>query len=243
MTTKSSLFPSSSQMSYSFGLASERGIEIDQGYDPVSAWRALSHHVVRYPRDLRTHAQRILLGHHNNDVSSFLPGSLQDLFLILENNGYALRKNLLDLSKQHLTEKEVSFFTQWIKQNAKSDKTHHCWQTGSVLSTGSCGGESLLDQQAQQQNEESNAATYTNVLEEARACLNYGQLEVAQQLLEDEILKSPQSKEIEQELLTIYRHSRNRDQLVALSKKLVAQGVTLSEEWTECQQNSATWGE
>jgi len=239
MTTESSLFPSSSQMSYSFGLAGERRIQIDEGYDPVSAWRALSHHVVRYPRDLRAHAQRILLGHHNGEVSGFLAGSLQDLFLILENNGYALRKNLLDLSKQHLTEQEVTFFTHWIKQNAKNDKTHHCWQTGSVLSTGSCGGESLLEQQS----EESNEANYPDVLEEARACLDYGQLDVAQELLEDEILKSPQSKEIEQELLMIYRHSRDRDQLIALSKKLVAQGATLSEEWIECQQNSSTWGE
>ncbi|MCK5917108.1 MAG: hypothetical protein KAG34_01690 [Cocleimonas sp.] len=241
MATKSSLFPNSSQMSYSFGLAGERHIQIDEGYDPVSAWRALSHHVVRYPRDLRAHAQRILLGQHNNDVSSFLPGSLQDLFLILENNGYALRKNLLDLSKQHLTEQDVSFFTHWIKQNAKNDKMHHCWRAGSVLSTGSCGGESLLNQQ--KQNKESSTATYTDVLEEARSCLDYGQLDVAQQLLEDEILKSPESKEIEQELLTIYQHSRNKDQLTALSKKLVALGVTLSEEWVECQQNSVTWGE
>ena len=241
MTTESSLFPSSSQMSYSFGLAGEKSIAIDQGYDPVTAWRALSHHVVRYPRDLRAHAQRILLGHHNSDVSSFLPGSLQDLFLILENNGYALRKNLLDLSAQYLTKKEVSFFTQWIKQNAKNDKRYHCWRTGSVLSTGSCGGESLLDQEEQER--ESSTASYTDVLEEARSCLDYGQLDVAQQLLEDEILKSPESKEIEQELLTIYQYSRNRDQLIALGKELEAQGVTLSEEWIECQQNSSTWNE
>jgi hypothetical protein len=230
-------------MSYSFGLAGERSIQIDEGYDPVSAWRALSHHIVRYPRDLRAHAQRILLGHHNGEVSGFLPGSLQDLFLILENNGYALRKNLLDLSKQHLTDKEFTFFSLWIKQNAKSDKTHHCWRTGSVLSSGSCGGESLLDQQEQAETLNTSASTYTDVLEEARACLDYGQLDVAQQLLEDEILKSPQSKEIEQELLTIYQYSRNKDQLIALGKKLEAQGVTLSEEWNECQQNSSTWGE
>jgi hypothetical protein len=230
-------------MSYSFGLASERSIQIAEGYDPVSAWRALSHHVVRYPRDLRAHAQRILLGHHNGEVSGFLPGSLQDLFLILENNGYALRKNLLDLSKQYLTDKEFTFFSHWIKQNAKNDKTHHCWRTGSVLSSGSCGGKPLLEQKKQTKALKTSASTYTDVLEEARACLDYGQLDVAQQLLEDEILKSPQSKEIEQELLTIYQYSRNKDQLIALGKKLEAQGVTLSKEWNECQQNSSIWGE
>ena len=240
MTTKSSLFPNSSQMSYSFGLAGERQLQVDEGYDPVSAWRALSHHVVRYPRDLRAHAQRILLGQNNGEIADFLPGSLQDLFLTLENNGYPLRRRLLDLSEQHLTGEEFSYFSHWIKQNAKNDTTHHCWQIGSVLSSGNCGGESLLNQE---EDEKDVAAAYIGVLEEARACLDYGQLDVAQQLLEDEILKSPTSIEIEQELLTIYQYSRNKDQFDILTNKLLEQGISLSDEWKKCQQNSSTWGE
>jgi len=240
MASQSSLLLDSSQMSYSFSLADERCIQVDNRYDPVAAWRALSHHIVRYPRDLRAHAQRILLGHTNKEIVDFLPGSLQDLFLILENNGYPLRKHLLDLSKQHLTDKEFSFFSRWIKQNAKSDKTHHCWQTGSVLSTGSCGGQSLVS--TEEQSDTSAATAYADVLEEARACLDYGQLDVAQQLLEDELLKSPQSKAIEQELLTIYQYSRNKHQFDIVTEKLQKQGVTLSAEWLECQQSSSAWG-
>jgi hypothetical protein len=241
MATKSPLFPDSSQMSYSFGLADERQIQVDAGYDPISAWRALSHHVVRYPRDLRAHSQRILLGHRSSDMANFLPGSLQDLFLILENNGYPLRKRLLDLSKQYLSKETFSYFSHWIKQNAKNDTSYHCWQVGSVLSSGSCGGESLLSQE--QSDEEVAASTYSNILEEARACLDYGQLDVAQQLLEDELLKHPESKEIEQELLTIYQYSRDKNQFDILTNKLLEQGVTLSKEWKACQENSSIWGE
>jgi hypothetical protein len=228
-------------MSYSFGLASERHLQVDKGYNPISAWRALSHHIVRYPRDLRAHTQRILLGYNNDDIANFLPGSLQDLFLVLDNNGYPLRKHLLGLSEQHLTIEEFSFFSQWVKQNSKNDKTHHCWKKGSVLSTGRCGGKGLLRQQ--EQAEAVTVSAYSNVLEEARACLDYGQLDVAQQLLEDEILKFPESKEIEKELLTIYQYSRDKKQFDQLTKKLLEQGVTLSQEWEECQQNSTTWGE
>ncbi|MCK5814244.1 MAG: hypothetical protein KAH03_08290 [Cocleimonas sp.] len=241
MITKSPLFPDSSRMSYSFGLASERHLQVDKGYSPISAWRALSHHIVRYPRDLRAHTQRILLGYNNNEIANFLPGSLQDLFLVLDNNGYPLRKHLLDLSEQYLTNDEFSFFSHWIKQNSKNDKTHHCWQNGSVLSSGSCGGKPLLRQEESGETEA--VAAYSDVLEEARACLDYGQLDVAQQLLEDEILKFPQSKEIEKELLTIYQYSRDKEQFDNLTKKLLEQGVTLSEEWKECQQNSSTWSE
>ena len=242
MTTKSSLFPNSSQMSYSFGLASEQRLKIDDVYNPIFAWRSLSHHIVRYPRDLRAHAQRILLGQNNDEIANFLPGSLQDLFLVLNNDGYPLRKHLLDLSEQYLTNEEFSFFSHWIKHNAKNDTTHHCWKTGSVLSTGSCGGVLLLKSE-EKKDEITTSAAYTDVLEEARTCLDYGQLDVAQQLLEDEILKSPQSKEIEEELLTIYQYSRAKEQFENLTKKLLEKGVTLSEEWQKCQQNSTTWGE
>ena len=239
MTSKSSAFPSSLQMGYSFGLAGERSLKVDDEYNSLSAWRTLSHHIVRYPRDLRAHTQRILLGQNNSDISNFLPGSLQDLFLSLGNAGYPLRKHLLDLSEQYLTNEEFSFFAKWIKQNSKNDKTHHCWQAGSVLSTGQCVGEPLLHQDKTK----AEKTGYTNVLEEARACLDYGQLEVAQQLLEEEILKSPHSKEIEEELLTIYQYSKDKNQFDQLSKKLLSQGVTLSEEWKESQKNSSTWGE
>ncbi len=241
MTTKSFLFPKSSQMSYSFGLGNEQRLQIDEEYDPVSAWRSLSHHIVRYPRDLRAHTQRILLGQNNDKIANFLPGSLQDLFLVLNNDGYQLRKHLLNLSEQFLTNEEFSFFSHWIKQNAKDDQTHHCWQTGSVLSTGSCGGELLL--QPEEKAVTQTVATYDDILEEARACLDYGQLDVAQQLLEAEILKSPQSTEIEEELLTIYQYSKDKEQFDNLTKKLLEKGVTLSEKWLKCQQTSSTWGE
>ena len=239
MTSKSSAFPSSLQMGYSFSLAGERSLKVDGEYNSLSAWRSLSHHIVRYPRDLRAHTQRILLGQNNSDISNFLPGSLQDLFLVLGNAGYPLRKHLLDLSEHHLTKDEFSFFTKWIKQNSKDDKTHHCWQAGSVLSTGQCVGEPLLHKE---KSIEENVG-YTDVLEEARACLDYGQLDVAQQLLEDEILKSPDSKEIEEELLTIYQYSKDKNQFDKLSQKLLNQGVTLSAEWKTCQESSNTWGE
>jgi len=226
-------------MGYSFGLADETRLRVGEEYDALSSWRTLSHHIIRYPRDLRAHTQRILLGQHNDEIANFLPGSLQDLFLSLDNAGYPLRKHLLSLSEQYLTNEEFSFFSKWIKQNSKNDKTHHCWQSGSVLSTGSCTGEPLL---LQEKNTEEKVG-YTNVLEEARACLDYGQLDVAQKLLEDEILKSPESKDIEEELLTIYQYSKNRDQLDKVSAKLLGQGVTLSEEWKKCQTSSNAWGE
>jgi len=239
MTSKSSIFPSSLQMGYSFSLAGERSLKVDDEYNPLVAWRTLSHHIVRYPRDLRAHTQRILLGQNNSDIANVLPGSLQDLFLALGNAGYPLRKRLLDLSEQYLTNDEFSFFAQWIKQNAKDDKTHHCWQSGSVLCTGQCVGEPLLHKE--KTTEETKG--YGDVLEEARACLDYGQLDVAQELLENEILKSPDSKEIEEELLVIYQYSKDKKKFDQLSKKLLSQGVTLSEEWKECQKSSNTWGE
>ncbi len=239
MPTKSSTLPSSLEMSYSFGLAGERHLKVDEEYDPLSAWRTLSHHIVRYPRDLRAHTQRVLLGHYNSQIANLLPGSLQDLFLALDNAGYPLRKHLLDLSEQYLTNEEFSFFSQWIKQNAKDDKTQQCWHPGSVLSSGQCVGKSLL---LQEDTADTNTG-YIGVLEEARACLDYGQLDVALQLLEDEILKSPDSKEIEEELLTIYQYSKNKDQFDKLSEKLLSQGITLSDDWLACQKSSNSWGE
>ncbi|MCK5902531.1 MAG: hypothetical protein KAG28_05225 [Cocleimonas sp.] len=237
MANKSSLFPDSFDMSYSFGLADERHLQVMSDYPPLTAWRALSHHIVRYPLDLRVHTQRILLGQNNQDVKKFLPGSLQDLFLVLDNHGYPLRKQLLMLSEQYLSKEEYAFFNQWTTQNTKSNKVQHWWHLGSVLSTGSYGGEPLV----KEERAEVLDTGYVSVLEEARACLDYGQLDVAQQLLEEAILKAPESEEIEKELLTIYQYSKNKNQFDKLSQQLLKQGVTLSEEWKACQKTSNSW--
>lgn len=235
MTTKPSLFPNTNEMSYSFGLAGETRLHVDEGYSPLSAWRALSHHIIRYPLDLRAHTQRILLGHNNDEISNFLPGSLQDLFLVLENSGMALKKQLLSQSEQYLTNDEFSFFEHWFQQDNKNEQ--QCFQSGSVLSSGNCRGKLLLKKEEREIIE----AGYTDVLEEARACLDHGQLDVAQQLLEDEIIKHPNAKDIEEELLTIYQYSKNSKQLKILSQQLLKQGVTLSEQWIECQKKASLW--
>ncbi|QQZ28913.1 hypothetical protein HMY34_09185 [Thiothrix subterranea] len=219
-----------------FSLASERQLRLHQHHDFLGVWRFLSHHIRRYPHDLRAHTQRILLAQHES-LRSRLAGSLQDLFLALDNAGSLLRERLFHLVKDDLSRSDELFFQQWLEDSAAHHSEHQQWREGSVLSTGQEASViKLLKQERVQE-----IAQYSNVMEEVFACLEYGQIDTARELLEAEVLAGNTDEAMEQELVNIYQYTRSKDGLNTMVKQMQEAGREVSALWLEKQQESEQW--
>lgn len=218
-----------------FSLAGERRLRVQQNYRPDDAWRFLSHHIRRYPQDLRAHTQRILLAQHES-LKDCLPGTLQDLFLALGDNGQLLRQRLLELVSDDLSGEELSFFQEWLKPEHPPEMGSQ-WRKGSLLSTGQDNTATKLLRIERSQE----VAKYTDVMEEVIACLEYGQVDTARELLEAEMYAGNTDEAMEQELVNIYQYTRDRERLDAMIKYLQDAGREVSALWREKQQESENW--
>lgn len=198
-------------------------------------WRHLTHHIKRYPHDLRAHVQRILLT-QQDELSSRLAGSLQDLYLVLGDAGSMLRENMLDEVRNSLSEEDIAFFENWQAKGYEAGDDHQ-WREGSVLSNGF----GQIPQQLITAQQTKVVSEYADVLEEVYACLEYGQIDIAQELLEKECLQPNPNPQAEFELLNIYQYTRNKDALDSMATQLEQTGKALSPEWQEKQRESQQW--
>lgn len=223
------------ELPLAFSLATERGLRVQQDYKPADAWRFLSHHIRRYPQDLRAHTQRTLLAQHES-LKDNLPGALQDVFLALGDAGQLLRQRLLDLVSDDLSEEDKSFFLEWLKPDRDPGMGAQ-WRKGSQLATGQDNTTAKLLRIERSQE----VAKYSDVMEEVIACLEYGQVDTARELLEAEIHAGSTDEAMEQELVNIYQYTRDRERLDAMIKHLQEAGREVSTLWKEKQQESEQW--
>lgn len=220
---------------FAFSLASDRQLRVHQNYDPVGAWRFLSHQIRRYPQDLRAHTQRILLA-QSEPLREYLAGSLQDVFLALGNGGKLLREHLFNLVKDDLGDEDQLLFQRWLQDNIEIGQGQR-WRSGSVLSAGQEGAAvKLVDIERTQE-----SAQYSNIMEEVFACLEYGQVDTARELLEAEVLAGTSDEAMEQELVNIYQYTRNQEGLSNMIRHMEEAGRNVPAMWREKQQESEQW--
>jgi len=173
----------------SLDLDSERKEELD----PHAAWHFFSHSVGRNPNNLKMHTHRIFFAIQHQEAK-YLPGALHDLFFILKDAGQNLRLRLLKASAPYLNEEDKNYYATWLKTGTKSGMDFK-WVNGSVLSQG------LFDSEKSLINRHSDKGSVNlSPLEEARACMEYGQLEVAQKILESALEKEPNNLQLKEEL-------------------------------------------
>ncbi len=221
---------------FAFTLETERRLRCGQDYSPLEAWRFLTHHIRRYPQDLRAHTQRILLA-QSEPVQDRLAGSLQDVFLALGNAGQQLRGRLLETVGGGLDDSTREFFKVWLDSESGNVGGSTQWRKGSILASGQEGsGSKLLHIERSQ-----DTAQYGNVMEEVVACLEYGQIDTARDLLEAEVQAGRSDEAMEQELVNIYQYTRDKGRLDAMIGQLQEAGHEVSALWMEKQQESEHW--
>ncbi len=179
--------------------------EQKEDLDPNAAWHFYSHSIRRNPANLKLHTHRVFFAMQHNDAS-FLSGSLHDLFYILKDAGEGLRIRLLKASIPYLSKKETLYFAMWIKVGIKKGMGYK-WVSGSVLADGLVGPDQALFTKR--------SAEFTHPqlspLEEARSCMEYGQLDIAKEILEKALLKDANNTALREELAYLNQYTKSRE--------------------------------
>lgn len=170
--------------------------------DPDAAWNYYSHYISRNPTDLTLHTRRVFFAMQHKEAS-LLAGSLHDLFYTLKDAGEKLRIRLLKASQPYLSEEDTLYFSRWIKASDKHSKEFG-WVDGAVLSDGLIGPDQPLVEMQQAEGGE------MSPLEEARSCIEYGQLELAQDILSKALETDPDNKVLIEELDYLETYAKSR---------------------------------
>ena len=204
-----------------FSMDNLKTLQLGESFSTPIERRYLSQHVKRYPLDLRAQVQRILI----NQDQEQLAGALQDCFIALKDHGLGLRRELFEHSKSNLSEENQKYFSDWLSGDfvtAYDDR----FIDGSVLATGLSGKAQPLLVQSQR-----NQSQYDSHYQEALDCLDCGQLEAAQELLEQELMNPQGDPRAEADLLQVYSYTDDLDSMKRLKTLLEEQGRELSADW------------
>ena len=192
-----------------FDIAGNRRLSLPDLASPYAGVVYLGHRILENPYDLRSHVQRILLLIDRGDETD-LQGALVDLFIALDDKGEGLRRRLLELASSRLPRTTAVFLKQRLASGVKPWETAVSRMRSSLLSLGFSGVHEVV-----RRRDGAGSSTYANAVEEARSCLEYGQVEVARDVLERALKLDPGNDRVASELLEIYRSTRDEERLAA----------------------------
>ncbi len=206
--------------------------------NPRVIWRQLTLGVYQSPSNLKLHTQRILFCLDNGldkRLSEYASGALHDLFVTLNDKGSELRHRMFHLASPIMSFVDRAYFQVWLSEN--TDKNLACYQfSGSVLKSKTC-----QDQNGETKNSFRVSHAFKNALEEAKYKIESGQLEQAQNLLENSCLKNVNDIATQQELQRFYFYTRNKKAMDAFMIRLKDSGVKVPKTWIELQALSKAW--
>ena len=188
--------------------------EEQEDLNACASWRFFSHSLRRNPANLKLHVQRIFFAIQHED-SIYLAGSLHDLFYVLKDAGKNLRLRLLKASAPYLNENDKKYYAAWVQAGEECGMSYK-WVKGSVLSPGLYATDQVLITAP-----EKTGVVTLSPLEEARACMEFGQLDVAKKILEDALSKDPDNVLIKEELEHVLSYSQKTEEIQAVNKNEV----------------------
>jgi len=178
---------------------------LKENLDPDAAWHFYSHSIRREPGNLKLHTHRVFFAmQHKN--ASLLSGSLHDLFYVLKDAGEGLRIRLLKASIPHLSKKDTLYFAMWIKLGIKKGMGYK-WVSGSVLADGL----TEADRPLVSKREVKSIVDIISPLEEARSCMEYGQLDLAKDILVKALAKDKENILLQEELDYLIQYTKSRE--------------------------------
>jgi hypothetical protein len=184
-----------------------------------------AHAVAREPDCLMRHVQRIVL-HVKRGESERTSGAMVDLFIVLGTRGMSLRKRMLNLAKPHLDLRMIEFLTANLKRGVSATDVLPA-ATHSVLTKALSGTTELVKQTRAVESE------VRDPLQDARECLEYGQVEEAQRILEAAILEEPERAEVHRDLLEIYSHTADKESFCRMRGRLEPKHQALVKLWED----------
>jgi hypothetical protein len=183
----------------------------------------LAHSVVRKPGCLLTHAQRIAL-HIKRKEPDGVQGALLDLFIVLGTRGEPLRQRMLKAAKPLLSQQLFDFFLSSFRQGISATDVLPS-SPYSVLTQSLTGTTELVKPIRDLPVHD------REPLQEARECLEFGQVDQARRILEAAILHHPEHPQIHHDLLEIYRYTADKERFSTMRSKLQPKNNPLAQLW------------
>lgn len=197
----------------------------------------LTHISAREPGNLLNHVRRIYL-HLVLNQSEPLYGAMLDLYLVLGHKGRRLRQNLHHKTRELLSQERLDLFSTHFEAGLQPHQPLPASQH-SVLGNFFTGNMRLVTEQKAEQR---SVKQKLDPLELAKEELNYGDISVAQQILEEALLQSPTRLGLHYSLLEIYKHTRSLDDLLSMKKRLGDKADIAEAAWNQMQKTLASRG-
>ena len=155
--------------------------------------------VLRKPRDLFIHLQRIALCYELKNEEK-LYAALVDFFVVLQNIGLSIKKRMLAGSRSELS--------PLLMQRLQIYLTDYQLIEGNVYSVLTSGIESNIELVVQPV-ANNDGGSEQDPLQIARDFIEYSQLDEAREILESSILTTPDYIELHEDLLELYKLTKN----------------------------------
>ncbi|WP_456444511.1 type IV pilus assembly protein FimV [Thiolapillus sp.] len=200
-------------------------LDLSQSSEDSQLVSYLCHGITRNPKDLRAHTRLIYLRLKQKD-STALYTALLDLFLALEDKGLSLRQHLLRLCTSHLQPHQHQLLADSLEKGLHADAPlpdtglsllHKGIESDILLVTKPCSNQENLP---------------ADPVAEALACLEYGQIDQALDLLETAMMVEPGNAVIRTELLSIYRRGGMTERYQKQTLSMQQAGHSLPSDWS-----------
>ncbi len=207
-----------------FHLAECRTLQIDGERWGEKAADFLARGVARRPVNLIAQIQRLNLYLAKRDAEGAY-GALLDLFITLGEKGLLIRRRMLLRAKPLLTDEQFQALAMRLDTGVSASDPMPP-SSSSVLSKGLTGIRELvvrIDEEGENRQRDP--------LDEAIEHLEYSQIDKAREVLEKAVLENPGRKDLQNNLLAIYRASNDRESFTTMHDKLRELGTGISDEW------------
>ncbi len=187
--------------------------------------RSLNYRIRYSKNDLKSQARKIFLC-QSTDLHDYLFPALVDLFITLESKGMGLRRRMLILSRQHLSQTEFLFLRKNLSKNCISEDKdglpEHCLMSSEII--GKTSELSRIEDTKVETIQE-------NIIETADSYIENCQLTEAIDLYEKELKKDPHNEPYAKQLLDICESSENQERLLSFSQYLFAMTGVRHSSW------------
>lgn len=179
--------------------------------------------VAKQPKCLLIHIQRIYCC-YQAQLSDQLYGALVDFLIVLNHNGPAVSRRMVAGAKSELTETHLKNLVRYLK-DANADSSLLAGNQYSVFHKGMMGTNKLITPNEERHQE------IIDPLVLARDFIEYSQIPEAQSVLEASVFEHPDRLELHEELLNLYKSTRNPRDFNRMYIELQESGVDVPEIW------------
>ncbi|NOR81756.1 MAG: hypothetical protein GQ529_13140 [Methyloprofundus sp.] len=176
--------------------------------------------ILRTPKDLLIHLQRITLCYEQKDEDQ-LYAAIVDFFVVLQGAGLSIRQRVVDGSRNHLS--------PLLRQRLKNYLSNYHLIQGNIYSVLTSGLESNVELVVSQT--EDKGELDHDPLKIARDFIEYSQLGEAKKMLETSILASPDYIELHEDLLELYKSTNDIDAFHEMKVALIEINHPMQTQW------------